>query len=134
MLAPTDTDGLAQLAEQARGHELRCERALLRAGKPLGFAAAPLPGWARAGRAMLAFGVGCTRLGTRRASVSRIGFAPAQSPAFLALKKTVRSFARTWLTDAGAAPARHPVTDERAEDPPALHLLEPGRGIHGAGS
>jgi hypothetical protein len=57
VLALKDSDGLAQLAAQAQGHELRCERALLRAGKLLGFAAAPVPDWARTGRATLAFGL-----------------------------------------------------------------------------
>jgi len=32
VLALKDSDGLAQLAAQGQGHELRCERALLRAG------------------------------------------------------------------------------------------------------
>ncbi|OLD09734.1 MAG: hypothetical protein AUI90_03245 [Deltaproteobacteria bacterium 13_1_40CM_3_69_14] len=44
-------------------------------------------------------------MGTLRDSVSVIGFTPTQSPAFFALKNTVRSLARTWFTDAGAAPA-----------------------------
>ncbi len=57
VLALKDSDGLAQLAAQVQGHELRCERPLLRAGKPLGFATAPLPEWARFGRATLAFGL-----------------------------------------------------------------------------
>ncbi|TMB34320.1 MAG: hypothetical protein E6J58_18770 [Deltaproteobacteria bacterium] len=50
-----DKDGLEQLAQQAQGHDLRCDRGLARAGKPLGFTAAPLPDWARFGRATLAF-------------------------------------------------------------------------------
>jgi len=44
-----DKDGLEQLAQQAQGHDLRCDRGLARAGKPLGFTAAPLPDWARFG-------------------------------------------------------------------------------------
>lgn len=55
VLASRDQDGLEQLARQAQGHDLRCERALSRAGKPLGFAAAPLPDRVRFGRATLAF-------------------------------------------------------------------------------
>ena len=51
ILASSDKDGLRELARQAQGHELRCERALLRAGKALGFAsgAAAGPGSRRAG-------------------------------------------------------------------------------------
>ena len=55
VLASSDKDGLRELARQAQGHELRCERALLRAGKLLGFAPAPLPDRVRGGRATLAF-------------------------------------------------------------------------------
>ncbi len=55
VLATRDKDGLEQLAQQAQGHELRCERVLSRAGKALGFAPAPLPDWVSAGRATLAF-------------------------------------------------------------------------------
>jgi hypothetical protein len=69
VLGLKDGDGLAQLAAQAQGHELRCERGLLRAGK-LGFAAAPLPDWARAGRATLAFGLsGSGQRGVRNLDV-----------------------------------------------------------------
>src|SRR5438445_13193022 len=49
--------GSHSFAAQAQGKELRCERAMVRAGKPLGFAAGPLPDWARFGRATLAFGL-----------------------------------------------------------------------------
>ena len=55
VLSNDDKDALKQLARQAQGHDLRCERGLARAGKPLGFAAASLPDWARFGRATLAF-------------------------------------------------------------------------------
>jgi hypothetical protein len=55
ILSNKDKDGLEKLAQQAQGHDLRCERGLSRAGKPLGFAAAPLPEWVRFGRATLAF-------------------------------------------------------------------------------
>jgi hypothetical protein len=55
VLSNQDKDGLETLAQQAQGHDLRCERGLSRAGKPLGFAAAPLPEWVRFGRATLAF-------------------------------------------------------------------------------
>ena|SRR6266850_2415847 len=84
--------------------------------------------------------VGCTRLGTLRASVSVIGFAPTQMPAFLALKNTVRSFARTWFTDAGAAPAllelvqvvfdtrNRQVTHEHASERRTSSARQSGRG------
>ena len=55
VLSDQDKDGLEQLGQQAHGHDLRCDRGLARAGKPLGFTAAPLPEWARFGRATLAF-------------------------------------------------------------------------------
>jgi len=55
VLAGRDKDGLEQLARQAQGHDLCCERSLSRAGKPLGFAPAPIPDRARFGRATLAF-------------------------------------------------------------------------------
>jgi hypothetical protein len=55
VLSNQDKDGLEKLAQLSQGHDLRCERGLARAGKPLGFAAAPLPEWVRFGRATLAF-------------------------------------------------------------------------------
>jgi hypothetical protein len=55
ILSRRDEEGLEQLAQQAEGHELRCERSLARVGKPLGFSAAPAPDWALLGRATLAF-------------------------------------------------------------------------------
>jgi hypothetical protein len=57
LFAERPTEALKSLADQAEGHELRCETSLARAGKALGFEPAKPPAWVAVPRALLAFGL-----------------------------------------------------------------------------
>jgi hypothetical protein len=65
MSANSPTDALRSLAEQANGHDLRCEPSLARAGKTLGFEAAKAPDWVAFPRATLAFGLALGNSGAK---------------------------------------------------------------------
>jgi hypothetical protein len=52
------SDALRAFAEQAEGHDLRCEPSLARAAQSTGFVSGKVPDWALEARASLAFGLG----------------------------------------------------------------------------
>lgn len=85
--AARPADALRSLAEQAAGHELRCEPSLARAGKAVGFEPAKAPEWVAFPRATLAFGLALGNHG------SKLFGAPI--PDFLAASATFMK-ARPW--------------------------------------
>ena len=56
-MAKRDVDGLRRLLKQGKGHELRCEPRLAKAGKKFGFSSSPMPDWVREGRGFLSYGI-----------------------------------------------------------------------------
>ncbi len=65
----SDADALAELKTCVYGEELRCEKRLVRAGKPLGFKSAAMPEFALHPRAMLALSLANTRLDAKDTDV-----------------------------------------------------------------
>jgi hypothetical protein len=65
----SDAEALAELKACVYGEELRCERRLIKAGKPLGFKSAPIPEFALEPRAMLALSLANSRLDAKDADV-----------------------------------------------------------------
>jgi len=63
--ADRPTDALRSIAERAKGHELRCEPSLARAGKAVGFEPAKAPDWVALPRATLAFGLALGNSGAK---------------------------------------------------------------------
>ncbi len=65
----TDGEALAELKSCVYGEELFCEKRLVRAGRPLGFKAAPMPDFALQPRAMLALSLANSRLDAKDTDV-----------------------------------------------------------------
>lgn len=63
--ADRPADALRSIAERAKGHELRCEPSLARAGKAVGFEPAKAPDWVTFPRATLAFGLALGNSGAK---------------------------------------------------------------------
>jgi len=65
----SDAEAMAELKSCVYGEDLRCERRLLRVGKPLGFRSAPMPEFALQPRAMLALSLANSRLDAKDTDV-----------------------------------------------------------------